>query len=730
MARFDGSIRIDTRVDSSGFSSGLKTISGGLGAITKAAGVLGITLTATFAVKKLIDFGKQAVQIASDLQEVQNVVETAFGSMAYMVEDFADTSIEKFGMSRLTAKQTASTFMAMAKGMGINSKAAAEMSLNMTALVGDMASFYNVSFDVASTALKSVWTGETETLKQFGIVMTQANLQQYAYTQGITKKISAMSQAELVQLRYNYVMEQLGMVQGDFSKTSGSWANQVRMLSENWKELLGILGEGLITVLTPVVEFLNEVVKALIYVAKGIKYVIQTLNGSGGLDEKNKDIEDSAMGAADGENELADGINKAATAAKKALAKFDELDVLQNNMGSGSGGGAINFGDFSIADSSSLKDSLEESKKQIELYIAELNKQAKDFVVQPVIEPIIVPLPNPVYRPNWGLNPVPVPEPEFPTIPDPVYEPNWGLNDTLLLETALAYATAMRFGPQMAGILEESFNALPIIYDNAISNAQDACLNFYKNFKTLSDTISSSVLEWVYATISGVQLWKQNITTAVYDAISNIISNINSGLTTAYENTANWINTTSANFVAWGTSVSEVVWSAAKNMVSNFLAGLKTMWENFKEFMSSIGESLSEVWNENKSWLVPTLAIAGAVVVGAAIVLSGGTLAAPLAAGAAGFAAAVPALATGAVIPPNQQFMAILGDQKSGRNLEAPEGLIRQIMREELAGLNTGTDVTVNFEGSLAQLARVLNPAITKEQKRIGASLKVGGVTV
>lgn len=87
----------------------------------------------------------------------------------------------------------------------------------------------------------------------------------------------------------------------------------------------------------------------------------------------------------------------------------------------------------------------------------------------------------------------------------------------------------------------------------------------------------------------------------------------------------------------------------------------------------------------------------------------------------------IPKLATGAVIPPNQQFMAILGDQKSGRNLEAPEGLIRQIMREELAGLKTDTDITINFEGNLAQLARVLNPVITKEQKRVGTSLKLGG---
>lgn len=747
MAIYDGSIRIDTRVDSSGFNSGLKTITSGFGTITKAAGALGLAITAAFAVNKLVDFGKQAIQIASNLQEVQNVVETAFGNLSYMIEEFADTAIEKFGMSKLTAKQTASTFMAMAKGMGLNSQAAAEMSINMTGLVGDMASFYNVSHEVAATALKSIWTGETETLKQFGVVMTQANLQQYAYTQGINKKISAMSQAELVQLRYKYVMEQLGMVQGDFAKTSGSWANQVRMLSENWKELLGILGEGLITVLTPVVQFLNEIVKALVYVAKGIKAIIQAFDGMNGLEEKNNSVGDSAIFAADGENDFADGINNAASAAKKALAKFDELDVLQNSIG---GGSNVSFGDFAIPNISTLKENIDDSKKQIELYIAELNNKTADFVIQPVIEPVVVPLPEPVYEPNWGLNPNPMPEPNFPQIPNPVYipnwglvpsivplpvfpllpepiyEPNWNLNNTLQLETDLVYGTITSFGEQLLKRMEICFSSLPVIYEKALSEAQIAYLNFYANFETLKNTISTNTIEWLTSTIANIQIWKQNTTTAVYDAISNIITNINTGLTTAFVNMALWINSTSDNLVTWGEGVSKIVWETAKNMVSNFLNGLKTMWENFKELMGSIGESLSDVWNENKSWLVPTIAVAGVVAAGAAIMLSGGTLAAPLAAGATGIAAAIP-LATGAVIPPNQQFMAILGDQKSGRNLEAPEGLIRQIMREELAGLKTDTDITINFEGNLAQLARVLNPVITKEQKRVGTSLKLGG---
>ena len=129
-------------------------------------------------------FGSQAIQTASDLEEVQNVVNVSFGSMANEVEAFAKTAIWSFGMSELTAKRTASTFMAMANGMGLAMKDGKNMSLQLTALAGDMASFYNVRQDVAQTALNSIFTGETESLKKFGVVMTEANLSAFCSIKG------------------------------------------------------------------------------------------------------------------------------------------------------------------------------------------------------------------------------------------------------------------------------------------------------------------------------------------------------------------------------------------------------------------------------------------------------------------------------------------------------------------------------------------------------------------
>ncbi|MCQ5130292.1 hypothetical protein NE562_11520 [Butyricicoccus faecihominis] len=263
-AGYDGSIKIDTEISTDGFSKGVDDVQAKVTNIDGALGKLGKTIGAVFTVSAIKDFGGRALEAASDLQEVQNVVDTAFGGMAGRVEEFAKTSIEQFGMSELAAKQTASTYMAMSTGMGVTGQAAADMSLNMTALSADMASFYNVSQDVASTALKSVWTGETETLKQFGVVMTQTNLQQFAYQQGIQKNIDKMTQAEQVELRYKYVTEQLSLAQGDFAKTSDSWANQTRVLSEQINVLMGNIGTALIPLLQPVLDGISAIVAKLV----------------------------------------------------------------------------------------------------------------------------------------------------------------------------------------------------------------------------------------------------------------------------------------------------------------------------------------------------------------------------------------------------------------------------------------------------------------------------------
>lgn len=160
----DGSIILTTKVDQTGLNTGFATMKSGANSLTRTFTKLGAVIAAAFGVRAMINFGKQAVSLASDLQEVQNVVNVAFGDMAYKIEEFSKTAIEQFGISELTAKRTASTYMAMAKGMGLAADVGSDMAIELTKLTADMASFYNVSQSVADTAIKSIFTGETETL--------------------------------------------------------------------------------------------------------------------------------------------------------------------------------------------------------------------------------------------------------------------------------------------------------------------------------------------------------------------------------------------------------------------------------------------------------------------------------------------------------------------------------------------------------------------------------------
>lgn len=331
----DGTLIFDTKVDESGFNKGANSVKKQGKALEKSFGGLGKVLGKVFAVSALVAFGKKAIDVASDIQEVQNVVDTAFGDMAYKMEQFAETAIESFGMSKLTAKQTGSTFMAMASGMDIASESASDMAIQLTALAGDMSSFYNKSNDITSTALKSVFTGETETLKQFGIVMTEVNLETFRLNSGIKTSYKNMTQAQKVQLRYNYVMEQTKLAQGDFLKTQGSWANQTRILSENFKELMSVLGSGLVKVLTPVIQVLNTAIKSIIAFANAIAKVF-----GGGSNVENQEKQTEAVKeTVKAEEKLGSTIKANDKANKKSLAGFDTIMKLSEKSAEASGGG-------------------------------------------------------------------------------------------------------------------------------------------------------------------------------------------------------------------------------------------------------------------------------------------------------------------------------------------------------------------------------------------------------
>lgn len=199
------------------------------------------------AVSGFASFAKEGINLASDLGEVQNVVDTTFGSSgAKEIETFAKSAATSFGMSELSAKQFTGTIGSMFKSMGVADREVLSMSTSITGLAGDMASFYNLDPQEAFDKLRSGISGETEPLKQLGINMSVANLEAYALSQGITTAYQKMNQAEQATLRYNYIMQATADAQGDFSKTSDSFANQQRILQLNIENLSASIGKKLL----------------------------------------------------------------------------------------------------------------------------------------------------------------------------------------------------------------------------------------------------------------------------------------------------------------------------------------------------------------------------------------------------------------------------------------------------------------------------------------------------
>ena len=245
-------------------------------ATSKRLNSAGNALTAGLTVP-LAAAGTAAVKYSSDMQEAINKVEVAFGGAADSVKEWSSTTLNSIGLAQGTALDMAALFGDMATSMGYSQDAAAQMSMALVNLAADLASFKNIGIDQASTALKSIFTGETESLKELGVVMTQANLEAYALAEGYTTAYTAMDQAQQVAVRYQYVLANTQNAQGDFARTSDSTANQLRIFRESLKEAAATAGDELLPVITPIIGKLNELIQTFGDLDEGTqKAVVQT----------------------------------------------------------------------------------------------------------------------------------------------------------------------------------------------------------------------------------------------------------------------------------------------------------------------------------------------------------------------------------------------------------------------------------------------------------------------
>jgi len=257
----DQKLRIDIIGDASKLSQALNTASGKLEKFGSKVSGIGKTLTTRLTLPLGIA-GGAAIKMASDFEESLNKVNVAFGEASGEVRNFAKTTLDQFGIAEGTALDMAALFGDMSTSMGLSVDAAADLSTSLVGLAGDLASFKNMNIEEVTTALNGVFTGETESLKRLGVVMTQVNLEQFAMEQGIKKTIKEMTQAEKVLLRYQFVMSKTANAQGDFARTSEGSANQMRIFQESMKELGATFGAIMLPAFTKLVKGANEILKS------------------------------------------------------------------------------------------------------------------------------------------------------------------------------------------------------------------------------------------------------------------------------------------------------------------------------------------------------------------------------------------------------------------------------------------------------------------------------------
>lgn len=412
----DGSVIIDTRMDTTGVRNGVSAIKQSFNGLGSAVKKIGLLIGGAFAVGKLAQFGKECVELGSDLAEVQNVVNVTFTTMSDKVNEFAKNAMTSAGLSETMAKRYVGTFGAMSKSFGFSEAQAYDMSTALTQLTGDVASFYNISQDLAYIKLKSVFTGETETLKDLGVVMTQSALDQYALANGYGKTTSAMTEQEKVALRLAFVQKQLSAASGDFIRTSGSWANQVRVMQLQLQSLKATVGQGLINIFTPILKVINILLGKLATLANAFKSFTELITGKkssgstsssgAGLTGDVSGVQDTADAygqaadnagkLADSTEDVADATKDAAKAAKGYLSPLDEINRYStqdasstasktpSTSGGGSGGGtslpsAVSNVDYGkVAEGETALDKISKSAEKLAKLLKKLWKPFQD----------------------------------------------------------------------------------------------------------------------------------------------------------------------------------------------------------------------------------------------------------------------------------------------------------------------------------------------------------------
>lgn len=643
--------------------SGLATkLSSGLGAI--------------FAADAIFDFGKESIQLGSDLAEVQNVVDVTFGESATVIDDFAKTAIKQFGLSETSAKKFSSTLGAMLKSMGnFSDKEIVEMSTSLAGLAGDMASFYNLDAQEAFDKLRAGISGETEPLKQLGINLSVANLEAFALAEGIKKSYDKMTEQEKALLRYNYILKTTTDAQGDFVRTQDSWANQTRILSESFDALKATIGQGLINVLNPIIAKINDnFMPALQGLADKFAEVttgfdlseldLSSVFGDIDFDPIVQSL--SAFGKVAGElgGKIKTGLEYAWVNILQPLGEWtieEGLPALVNGLA-----GAFDFLSGVLS------------------YLAPF--------ADAIIQDFLIPLGE--FAGTVATEAVNLLAGAFSFLGDTAAESSATAAESIVYN----YTEAARMTDQ--GFILPTHEQMLALKDSIVEWFSGAADNIVNDFTTAATTLDNGFIvptredmEALGAIIGEAFQTAANTLEEAWRGMGTWVeANVTTPIVQAFEDMKQ------AAINAWNELAGEItdIWETIKNTARNALTKIQEWIDGLtgKKVNIDIGRGSGGGTGEPTSAYTPT---------------------------SYAVTPQIPYLATGAVIPPRAPFVAVLGDQPNGVNVEAPLDTIKQAVSEVLSDM--GVDVSIAFDGELAQLARVLHPVIEVERRRRGGSL-------
>lgn len=527
-----------------------KNFAGVTGGIKK----LGAAIASVAAARQLTQLGKQAIDAASDLTEVQNVVDTVFGDMSGTINNWSKNAMNAFGLSETSAKRFTSTMGAMFKSSGITGNALQTMSINMAALSADMASFYNLSADQAFDKIRAGISGETEPLKQLGINMSVANMEAYALSQGITKSYSAMSQAEQTILRYNYLLSVTGDAQHDFERTSGSWANQTRVLAENFNRLKTIIGQGLIAALTPLVQLLNTLIQKVIEFANAIRAAFGQQDTGG--------LQNTASSAADTASGLRDA-NAEAQKLKNTIGGFDQLNIISDDSTADMSGGISGLQPDSVYDAAAQS-------------VDEISQKMLDLVA----------------RLKEGLQPI---ADLAGQIKQSFIYAFSGDNATRLMEELTrGFSAALDLIGAIADALSSAWTLDGDAFAQSIS---DALYNIMELANTISESLAAAFRSdagtQYFLALLGLGAALNNVISSIAAALSAAFSNSDAGVQ-FFESVLSAAGSVYETFVAIGQSMANVFTSSTG---TEFFAAVIAAATTFNEIISTIATTFTDVWN-------------------------------------------------------------------------------------------------------------------------------------